>query len=809
MNVSTALATTFALGLLGAIAHTVWPTAPSYSQTEFSDTRMSDSTTSSESAPVGGLYVQSEDGTSQVFPLRHTDVQAQISGNVARVEVTQTFENPFDDPLEAVYVFPLPDEAAVDDMEIHIGDRVIRGEIKPREEAQAIYDQAVQEGRTAGLLEQERDNIFTQSLANIRPGEQIEVVIRYTESLSFEGGNYEFVFPMVVGPRYIPGTPVNPEGDTPQVPDASRITPPVLPPDVRSGHDIQVSVEIDAGVPIEDVESPSHDIQVTEEGSDRVRVQLDAEDTIPNKDLILRYQVSGDRTQATVLTQRNEQGGHFAAYLIPAVEYDSDEIVPKDVVFLMDTSGSQQGDPLEKSKELMRRMINGLNPDDTFTIIDFSNTTRQLSPVPLENTPENRRRALDYVDRLDANGGTELLNGIRAVLAFPEAEEGRVRSVVLLTDGYIGNDNEILAEVQRRLPDGIRLYSFGVGSSVNRFLLDRLAEVGRGTTQVVRQDEPTQEAAERFFNQINNPVLTDIEVTWVGAGQVPEIYPAAAPDLFENQPLVIFGRKPDGLSGTIRITGTMAGGDRYDQSFPVNFDSQSGNLAIAQLWGRARIKDLMNQMFGGETTSGIEAVTDISLAYRILSQYTAFVAVSEEVRVDPDGTRHTVQVPVELPDGVSYEGIFGSTEQADMSTGGYAPPALAVAPLSMNRQGAGVRPMAPTFLFEDEAPGTGTVDQLTLSTYPFELVDVEGLDEAAIAQLETYLQQNLSLPTGFTGDVVMEVMVRQGLIERIVLNDEESTQQDNQVVIPIRDALQYWQPPSAVTGTVKLTIRLR
>jgi Ca-activated chloride channel family protein len=291
---------------------------------------------------------------------------------------------------------------------------------------------------------------------------------------------------MVVGPRFIPGTPIDESGDTDQVPDASRITPPVIPPETRSGHDIGVTVEIDAGVPVSNVRSTSHQLTIEQDGQ-IVRVKLGKEDTIPNKDLIVRYQVSSDNTQATVLSQSDERGGHFAIYLIPALEYRRDEIVPKDVVFLMDTSGSQQGDPLLKSQELMRRFINGLNPDDTFTIIDFSDITTQLSPKPLPNTPKHRTQAIKYINQLQANGGTYLLNGIRAVLNFPAAPAGRLRSIVLLTDGYIGNENEVLSEVQRQLKPGNRLYSFGVGSSPNRFLLNRIAEIGRGTSQVVRQ----------------------------------------------------------------------------------------------------------------------------------------------------------------------------------------------------------------------------------------------------------------------------------------------------------------------------------
>ncbi|HBL60533.1 MAG TPA: hypothetical protein DDZ80_19370 [Cyanobacteria bacterium UBA8803] len=411
-------------------------------------------------------------------------------------------------------------------------------------------------------------------------------------------------------------------------------------------------MDIDAGVPISDVRSPSHEIALQRTGSS-VEVQLANKDTIPNKDLILRYQVAGAATQATVLTQSDERGGHFATYLIPAVEYQSNEIVPKDVVFLMDTSGSQEGAPIKQSQELMRHFINGLNPNDTFTVIDFANTTTQLSPQPLPNTPANRQKAIAYINQLDANGGTELMNGIDTVLNFPPAPAGRLRSVVLLTDGLIGNDQEIIAQVQKRLKGGNRLYTFGVGPSANRFLIDRLAELGRGTAEVLPPDEPATAVVKEFFQELNNPVLTNIEVSWVGSGKAPELYPLKAPDLFANQPLVLFGRKGDRSNGKIKITGTAAGGKPYEQILDVKFDQVSGNGAIAQLWGRARIKDLMNEMYGSETASGVKAVTDTALDYRLMSKYTAFVAVSEEVRVNPAGMKQKVEVPVETPEGMN------------------------------------------------------------------------------------------------------------------------------------------------------------
>ncbi len=752
-------------------------------------------TVSDKNQQIGGLYVQSPQGEQLIFPLKHTEFIAKVTGNLSRVEVSQSFKNPFTQPLEAVYIFPLPDEAAVDDMEIKIGDRSIKGNIKKREEAVAIYEKAKQEGRTAGLLEQERDNIFTQSLANIKPGEQIDVIIRYTESLKFKAGNYEFIFPMVVGPRYIPGTPIDGSGDTDRVPDASHITPPVVLEGTRSRHNINVTVEIDAGLPISQVGSPSHQLKIEHSGQ-IVRVQLAGEDTIPNKDLILRYQISGQETQSTVLTQADDRGGHFTIYLIPALEYSTDEIIPKDVVFLVDTSGSQSGDPLWKCQELMRRFINGLNPNDTFTIIDFSNRVRQLSPTPLPNTPENRAQAIAYINNLQAAGSTEMLSGIRTAINFP-TPAGRLRSVVLLTDGYIGNENEILAEVQQHLQPGNRLYSFGAGSSVNRFLLNRIAEIGRGISRIIRHDEPTEEIAEKFYRQINNPVLTNIQISWQGDTESPVIYPAIAPDLFSEQPLVLFGRKQDRVSGNLQISGIAAGGKHYEKTFNLIFE-KTENLAVAQLWGRACIKDLMNQMVTFETKAGVEAVTETALTYQLLSQYTAFVAVSDDVRVEPGSEYVSMQVPVEMAEAVSYlggvpTGIFAS----QISTLKAAPPASADVPDFLRQRRSSQSPVAKEVNIISDAA----------ISHQLEVISVTGLDETGIADLTQHLQQ-LNFPSGFSGEIVFEFTVNKSRVGGIVLDEKASTLKDPVVVEKIKRSLLLWRVPPSTTGKLVLILRI-
>ena len=588
----------------------------------------------------GGLYSYSDKGEIQAFPLEHTAVNAKIAGNVSRVEVKQTFTNPSDKSLEAIYQFPLPDDAAVDDMEIRVGDRLIRGFIKKKEEAREIYQQAKQSGKTAGLLEQQRDNMFVQSLANIQPGEKIDVVIRYTNSLEFTGNDYEFAFPLEVAPRY---------GSSNSTGSLNPFSSPAWASDVpkqRSRNDVDLTVEIDAGVPIAKVNSPSHPVEI-QNNSSSTRITLADRNTIPNKDLILRYRVMDAETQATVLSQKNQKGGHFATYLIPAVKYKSEEIVPKDVIFLIDTSRSQSGEPIEQSRELMRQFVSGLNANDTFNIINFSNTASKLADRPLPNNRTNRAKALEYISQLDANGGTEFMNGINAVLDFPAAPNGRLRSVVVISDGLIGGDEEIIGEIRDRLQPGNRLYSFGVGNSTNRFLLERMAELGRGTAAILPPGEDAVKVSERFFKEINNPVVTNIEVDWLGEGEAPEIYPQKSPDLFANQPLVLYGRKQDGSSGKLKITGTVAGGKAYEEILDVNFQQVGGNSSIAQLWGRSRIQDLMNEMYNREDIAGVEAVTETALDYNLLSKYTSFVAVTE-ILPKPKDKNASVPEPSEI-----------------------------------------------------------------------------------------------------------------------------------------------------------------
>ncbi len=657
------------------------------------------------------------------FPLKHTEVRASIAGMVADVEVTQEFGNPYDQKIEAVYVFPLPENAAVNDMTMKVGDRTVRGLIKKRDEARQIYDEAKRAGHVASLLEQERPNIFTQSVANIEPGKTILVTIRYVADLKYDHGTYTFVFPMVVGPRYIPGTPTGQQGggwapDTDQVPDASRITPPVLKPDERSGHDIRVTVRLDAGVRVKGLRSKSHEVDIRTEGDTRARVVLLPKDRIPNKDFVLEYDVVGEKPEMALLTHRQpgSEHGYFMLMIQPKATFRAEEITPKEMIFVVDNSGSMSGYPIEKAKETMRRCLRGMNPNDSFQVIRFSESASALSDRPLPNTPENVKKGLKYVDDMQGMGGTEMIEGIKASLSYPPDPE-RVRIVCFMTDGYIGNENEILAAIEKLLGNA-RLFSFGVGSSVNRYLLDNMAEVGRGMVQYVRPDEETETCVSRFYERIDKPFLMDIDIDWHGL-KVTDLYPRRIPDLFSAQPVIIHGRYTQAGKTEIALKGTV-GGNAYSQPLAVELPAERGeDEALASLWARARVEDLMGQMYGGEKQELVDEVTQLGLEFRLMTNYTSFVAV-EEKTVTEGGQPKTVQVPVPMPEGVSYEGVFGDGQargaKAYMisTSAGMGRPAGAVtsaAPVPLGPAGPpGRRDQAAEASVWSEGPGFAGVD---------------------------------------------------------------------------------------------------
>jgi Ca-activated chloride channel homolog len=631
-----------------------------------------------ESETQGALQVLDATGKPKaICPLKHTSVKAEISGFISRVVVSQEFENPFKEKIEAVYTFPLPQNAAVDDMTMLVGDRTVRGRVLRREEAQAVYEAAKTGGKVASLLDQERPNIFTQSVANIMPGEQIKITISYVETLKYEDGSYEFVFPMVVGPRYIPGnatgSPVSGGNglaqDTDSVPDASRIAPRPVAKGMRVGHDISLEVALDAGVAIDNVSSGSHAIDMQRPGVAQAYVRLKNSSVIPNKDFILRYDVAGKGISDALLTHRSERGGFFTLILQPPDRVTVSDVTPKELVFVLDTSGSMSGFPIEKAKETMKLALDSLYPADTFNLITFAGDTNILFPEPVPATRQNLQKAQAFLASRSGGGGTEMMKAIKAALD-PSDAQGHLRIVCFMTDGYVGNDMGIIAEV-RNHPNA-RVFAFGIGSSVNRFLLDKMAEHGRGEVEYVALSDDGSAAARRFHERVRNPLLTDISLEWNGL-PVADVYPHRIPDLFGAKPVILTGRYTAAGTGVIRLKGKMSGRD-FVRDIPVTFpESTSQHDVLAPLWARSRIDDLMGQDFNGMQQGSMrpdlkETITSLGLEYRLMTQFTSFVAV-EEMIVTDGGTPRRIDVPVEVPEGVSREGVFGEGESMGFIAG--------------------------------------------------------------------------------------------------------------------------------------------
>ncbi len=594
------------------------------------------------------------------LPLKHTEVKAQVSLFVAAVDVTQQYHNPFDEKIEAVYSFPLPEDAAVREFVLVVGDRRIRGIVREREEAKAIYLEARRQGHVASLLTQERPNLFTQAVANIEPGKSIDVRITYFHALRpTDEGTYEFVFPMVVGPRFNP--PGSPSPVTPVALGAAPASGPgtdirYLRPDEISAHDVALEVSIDAGVPMEELSSPSHAIRAERPAPSRARVTLSPHDRIPNKDFILRWRAMSKEPQAALATFRDAEGGAFALVLHPPRSLEDVPRPPREMIFVLDVSGSMNGQPIAAAKRALGRCLKRLGPDDTFQIVRFANDATQMAPEPIAATEANVRRGLQYLESSASGGGTMMMTGILSALAAPNPE-GRHRIVSFMTDGLIGNDPEILGEVGKRL-GGARIFSFGVGSAPNRYLLEGLARVGRGVSAYVGLDDSGDAAADALYRRIEHPAMTDLRIDWDRMA-VSEVHPDPLPDLFVGKPVVLVGRfKGEGKS-TVVVRGRV-GGRPSELRVPVDLDDPgTRHRALPFLWARTKLESLRDELSWSPAQEAIRTeMRRVALRHGLLSEFTSFVAVDSQTRPPgPHGT--TVPVAVPVPAGVRYETTVG------------------------------------------------------------------------------------------------------------------------------------------------------
>jgi Ca-activated chloride channel homolog len=607
----------------------------------------------SDETPGAGALMAKVEEKHVPMPLKHTDVRASVSGYIGAVEVTQQFLNPYSSKIEAVYVFPLPHNAAVNEFIMTIGERRIRGVIRERREAEQLYAEAKRQGLVASLLTEERPNIFTQSVANIEPGKQIDVNIKYFQTLDYADGWYEFVFPMVVGPRFNPpgltnGIGAVPRGQTGASGQSTEIH--YLRPGERTGHDISLTVDVNAGVPIEEFTCGSHKVASTFPAPDHLSVSLDPADSVPNKDFVLRYRVAGGQIKSSLLTHRDERGGFFTLMLYPPAELSHLKRQPLELVFVLDCSGSMSGRPIEEAKSAVARGLRLLQPEDSFQLISFSITASRLGRRPLEATPENTQRGLQYLRSLNSEGGTMMIKGIKAALDFPHDPQ-RLRFVCFLTDGYIGNESEILGEIHQRLGSS-RIFSFGIGSSVNRFLIDHMAKAGRGAVAYLGPNDSAAQIMEEFFARISHPALTDLEVDWGGL-HVSEVFSSVLPDLFVGRPVILTGRFAGDQDTTIHVNG-KAGDKPMQVAIPAAVSGAVAREGLASVWARMKIAALADQSTWQPDARLTDQIKQVALDYGLMSPFTAFIAVDSTRRTGgSEGT--TVPVAVPVPEGVNYK----------------------------------------------------------------------------------------------------------------------------------------------------------
>lgn len=635
---------------------------------------------------IAGEIRSEVDGRTVRFPSLKTDITADVQGDLAAVTVVQTFVNPTLTPLNVTYVFPLNEEAAVHAMQMQIGDEIVAARIDRKEVARQTFETAQRKGNAAALLEQHRPNMFTQSVANLMPGMPIIVTLKYVQTVPRIDGAYRLKIPLVVGPRYeprprtnvvaaaetqqvdVPRSPTETTGEwnfgpAPAYPPVNGLTAPGEIDEDR----VALRINIVAGVAIPQVSSATHGIASTGDANATSRtVTLARGRTIDNRDFVLLYTLASKTVQAGMLSHRDSNGGTFSLMLEPPQMIADSDITPREIVFLLDTSGSMHGAPIDASRLFMKHALEVLRPSDYFRIIRFSNNATELATSAIPATPDNLRQGLRYVNSLTADGGTEVVAGLTKAFDMP-AMIGARRILVFLSDGYVGNEAEILRMVAANT-GRTRTYVFGIGTAVNHYLLNEMARVGRGFVRMVDPTEKGSDAAFSFARRLQATVMTDVTIDW-GDVRASEVTPATVPDLFAGDSIRIQGRFSASGSQTIKVMGKING---RTATLPLVVELPAGptgaaTAAIPLVWARSQIADSMRELIvplhlrhSSQTNAQIEKrVTDLGLAHSLTTRWTSFVAVSQlVVNAEPASARDS-QINLPMVHGVG-PGAYGA-----------------------------------------------------------------------------------------------------------------------------------------------------
>ena len=590
------------------------------------------------------FFVEEGDPAIDRLPLKDTRVEVAITGVIADVTVRQVYENRGTRPIHARYVFPASTRAAVYGMTMTVGDVRTVARIRERKQAAREFEAAKKEGKSASLLEQSRPNVFTMKIANLLPGDTISVELKYTELLVPTDGAYEFVYPTVVGPRYSekPESQASPGDEFVKALYTHQAEAP------RS--EFHLSGVVSTGVPLQDLASPSHQLEVRWSSAGRSEITLAESDRLAgNRDFILRYRLAGEEITSGLLLYQGRNENFFLLMAEPPRVVEPGEVPPREYIFVLDVSGSMNGFPLDTAKKLMSDLANVLRPSDTFNIVVFADGSETFSPVSVPATPPNLRRALQFIGQKKGGGGTRLLAALERAVAVPRQRDTS-RSIVLVTDGYIEAESDVFDYVRAQLDD-VNFFAFGIGSSVNRFLIEGIARAGLGEPFIVTEPAEATAAAARLRRYIDTPVLTGIDVTFNGFDAY-DVEPGKVPDLFASRPIIVFGKWRGSAAGSIDISGKTGRGV-YRTSIAVSPSSaDTRHAALRHLWARTRIADLSDFGPSAPSEERIADITSLGLSYGLLTRYTSFVAVQEIVRRTTEGA-DDVDQPLPLPDGVS------------------------------------------------------------------------------------------------------------------------------------------------------------
>src|SRR5262245_7952995 len=578
------------------------------------------------------------------LPLKDTQVEISVSGVIADVKVVQTYRNEGSRPINASYVFPASTRASVYGMRMRIGDDLIVAKIKEREAAKQEFETAKKEGKSASLLEQNRPNVFSMNLANLMPGDTVEIELRYTELLVPTDGTYEVVYPTVVGPRF------SSADESSAANDNGWVSSPYFHEGTKPSTTLHISTRISSVLPIQDLKCASHRIVPHWQSPSIARLELDDSDPFQgNRDFVLHYRLAGNQIASGLILYQGQDENFFLYMAQPPQKIATADIPSREYIFVVDVSGSMDGFPLSTSKQLLRDLIGQLRPTDLFNVVLFAGDSSLLSTQSLPANQQNISRAINLLEQQRGNGGTELLPAIQQAMAIPRTENVS-RSIVLVTDGYISGEHGVFDYIRENLNQS-NVFAFGIGSAVNRYLIEGVAKAGMGEPFIVTQPSEAAAQAAKFRQYVQSPLLTNIRIRSIGF-ETYDVIPVHIPDLMAQRPVILFGKWRGPITGTFELQGTTGHGDYLTTLDVAGSQPDEANRALRYLWARSRIAELSDYGFGNPAEEKIKEVTSLGLKYNLLTQYTSFVAVREKV-VNPSGDAFDVELPLPLPVGVS------------------------------------------------------------------------------------------------------------------------------------------------------------